>query len=82
MGFFSHFDLVLVVEDFESLAILDNLAALFEFELEDGVGHDTNPDVDGLNVVLDLRDSLLDVRERGVIRERLACIINLALHSG
>lgn len=57
----SHFDLVLVVEDLESFAILDHLRALFKLQLEEGVGDDTDSDVDSLDVVLDLRDCLFDV---------------------
>ena len=49
--------------------------------MKKGIGNNTNPDVNSFDVVLDLRDSLLDVRERCVIRELLARIINLALHS-
>ena len=75
----SHFDLVLVVENLESLAILDDLCPFLQLELEQGVRDDTNSDVDGLNVVLNSRDSLFNISEGRVVRELFAGIVNLAL---
>ena len=78
----SHFDLVLSIEDLERLAILDDLRALLELELQKRIRDNTNSDVDGFNVILYFRDGLLDVRQGSVVRELLARVVNLALHSG
>ena len=78
----SHLNLVLAIEDLERLAILDDLCALLELELQKRIRDNTNSDVDGFNVILYFRDGLLDVREGSVVRELLARVVNLALHSG
>ena len=63
----SHLDLVLVVQDFKSLSIFDNLGALLQFELQKGVRDDTDSNINCLDIVLDLRDGLLDVGQWCVV---------------
>jgi len=50
--------------------------------LQQSVGDDTDPDVDGLDVDLDLRDRLFDVGERRVVRELFSSVVDFALHLG
>ena len=61
-SFGSHLNLIFVVENFEGLAVFDDLCTLLELELEKRIGHNSNSDIDGLDIVFDCRDSLLDVR--------------------
>ena len=75
----SHLDFVLVVQYFEGFAVFDHFGALFEFELEQGVGDDSDSDVDSLDVVLDLRDGLLDILQGSVIAECLTSVVDFAL---
>ena len=77
--FRSHFDLVLVVEDLESLAIFDDLCPFLQLELEQSVRNDTDSDIDGLDVVLNSRDSLFNIGEGSVVGELFTRIVNLAL---
>ena len=63
----SHLDLVLVVQDFKSLSIFNNLGALLQFELQKGVRDDTDSNINCLDIVLDLRDGLLDVGQWCVV---------------
>jgi len=76
---FSHFYLVLVVENFESLSILDHFCALFQFQLQQRVWYNSNSDIDGLDIVFDSRDGFFDVGERCIVWELLASVINFAL---
>ena len=52
--YISDFNLVLIVEDFELFAVLDLLRLLLELPLEQSVADDSDSDVDGLDVVLNL----------------------------
>jgi hypothetical protein len=76
--FVSDFHLVLIVENLELFAVLDLLGLLFKLPLEQGVADDADSDVDGLDIVLNLSDRLLNVLQRRVVTEGLPCVVNLA----
>ena len=78
----SHLNLILIVEDFERFSVFYDLCALFELKLEERVRYDANPNVYRLDIILDIRDRLLNVLKRCIIRELLASIVNLALDGG
>ena len=50
--------------------------------MEERVRYDANPNVYRLDIILDIRDRLLNVLKRCIIRELLASIVNLALDGG
>ena len=75
----SCFNFVLIIQDVNGLSILDLLGSLLKFELKKGVGDNADSNVNGLDVVFDLSDGLLDVLERTVVAERLSGIVNLTL---
>ena len=58
----SHLNLVFVVQNLQGLAIFDNLRTFLKLELEESIRHNTNSDINGLDIVFHCRDSLLDVR--------------------
>lgn len=81
----SDFHFVVVVKQlFEALVpvlpLLLLLGALFELELQESVGHNADPNVNGLYVVLDLGNRLLDLLEGTGIREGLASVVDLLLN--
>lgn len=78
----SHFNLILIVEDLERFSIFYDLCALFELKLKERVRYDANPNVYRLDIILDIRDRLLNVLKWCIIRELLASIVNLALDGG
>ena len=78
----SHLNLILIVEDFERFSVFYDLCALFELKLKERVRYDANPNVYRLDIILDIRDRLLNVLKRCIIRELLASIVNLALDGG
>ena len=73
----SHLDLVFVIEDLQRFTVLENFSALLEFELEQGIRDNANPNIDGFDVVFDRRNGLLNVLQGCIVTELLACIINL-----
>ena len=78
----SHLNLILIVEDFERFSVFYDLCALFELKLKERVRYDANPNVYRLDIILDIRDRLLNVLKRCIIRELLASIVDLALDGG
>ena len=78
----SHFNLILIVEDLERFSIFYDLCALFELKLKERVRYNANPNVYRLDIILDIRDRLLNVLKWCIIRELLASIVNLALDGG
>jgi hypothetical protein len=63
----SDFYFVLVVENLELFVVLDNLALLLEFELQERIANHTNTDVDRLDVVFYSGDRLLDILKGRVV---------------
>ena len=78
----SHLNFILIVENFERFSVFYDLCALFELKLEERVRYDANPNVYRLDIILDIRDRLLNVLKRCIIRELLASIVDLALDGG
>ena len=78
----SHLNLILIVEDFERFSVFYDLCALFELKLKERIRYDANPNVYRLDIILDIRDRLLNVLKRCIIRELLASIVDLALDGG
>lgn len=75
--YISDFNLILIVKDFKLLAIFQHLRLLLQLPLEQRVAHHTDPDVDGLNVVLHIGDGLLNVDQGSVVTELLASVVDL-----
>jgi hypothetical protein len=60
------------------LAVLEHLRLLLQLPLEQGVAHHTDSDVDRLDVILHVRNCLLNVNKRRVVTELLASVVDLA----
>ena len=45
--------------------------------MKESVGYDSNPNVYRFDVVLDIRDCLFNVLKRCIIRELLACVVDV-----
>ena len=48
----SHLYLIIVIKNSQGLAIFDLLRTFFQLQLKEGVGDNTNADVNGLDVIL------------------------------
>jgi len=63
------------------LAILNNFGPFTQLKLQQSVRHNSNTDINRLNIVLNCSNCLLHVLQRSVVTESLASVVNLLARS-